>query len=242
MISIKTHLNKKKFQNFLFIHGLFLIGILTIPADNWYFYDILIFVLFTLPFNSVMQHMFLNHGYIEFKNTIVKTIAFVYLILNNFWKFADAKSYHITHHKLWLDADDPTSKEIHQGLIKYYVGITDPVAIPKIDTKEDQLVTFINRYFYLIKFLLVVAAVAVFGWKIFVHLVIVQQLLLYIVSKIHDVIFHHSTHTKDCPWLFPLYSNDAWHIEHHTEYESMAWHWKPVNVQYFYYKLLFKDS
>lgn len=238
-MNLKNIWSKKKVQHFLFVHLMLMVGIFTVPLDIWYLYGLIFFLLFTLPIFSVTHHLYFNHGYVEFKHPIYKLLVLLYIVLNSFWKFSDVKSYHIQHHQAWLTAGDPTAVEIQQGYFKYYVGLTDPVAISKVEVPVDTLIEFLNRYFVEIKLLLTVAVLVLFGWKVFVHLVIIQQFLMFVFNKIHDIIFHKTLTAKDMPWLAFIYGNDAWHISHHAEYDKHVWYTKYI-PQYFYTRLLFK--
>jgi hypothetical protein len=234
-------LSKKKFQHFCITHILLLIGIVTVPFNNWYLYDLLIFMLFTCPINSIIQHLYFNHNYIDFKNKIFKIFWLLYIVLFNHWKFTDVKSYHISHHKNWLTSLDPTSSELQQGFLKYYVGITQPIKIDFVSNKKDNVIDFLNNYFYIIKIFLIIALVIFFGWTLFFHLILIQQFLWLLAGRIHDYLFHKNNELSDKPWLFPIFWSDSWHIEHHKTYEKNIWHWKYINIQYYYCKLFFKS-
>ena len=97
------------------------------------------------------------------------------------------------------------------------------------------------KYFNIetIKFISLSIFILLFGWYLFVHLIIVQIFLAYLTQKTIEIIFHRKDSAKDLPWLFWLYGNDAWHVEHHKTYDKNIWHWKPINLQYMYSKLLF---
>ena len=64
---LKNLWSKKKIQYFVYTHLFLLIGILTVPVDVWYFYDLLILIWFTWPINSILQHIYFTHNYYEFK-------------------------------------------------------------------------------------------------------------------------------------------------------------------------------
>ena len=237
--SIQDLWSKKKIQYFVYTHLLLLIGVLTVPVNVWYAYDILIFILVTWPIFSLTVHVDANHNYIEVKNKAIKIALILYMIANNFWKFSDAKSYHIAHHKHWLTDNDPTANEVRQGFMLYYLGLTNPTPIATVNSTEDPLINLANRYFYQIKILLTVVLLLFLGWDMFVHLVVVQIFLLFFFNKAIEIIYHHADSTKDHPWLFVIFGNDAWHISHHADYAEQKWFWKPLNIQYLYYKILF---
>jgi fatty-acid desaturase len=241
--TLKTYWTYKKFQHFTFTHLFLIIGVLTIPVDIWYLYDLLIFRLISYPVSSVILHMYFNHNYVIFRNAFFKAISLAYVTLNSFWKFTDVKSYHIMHHKYWLTEQDPTSKEIQQGYWKYYIGVTSPTAIHLIDFKNDSMVNWFNRYFYAIKIALTLILILLLGWKLFVHLVIIQQFLVYLSLKAQDCVFHSNNNAKDSSWLYIVYGPDAWHIDHHTNYEQIIkWRFKYTDPQYLFAKLLCKTS
>jgi fatty-acid desaturase len=161
--------------------------------------------------------------------------------VTNYWKFTDVKSYHITHHKLWLGDKDPTAKEVRQGFWKYYIGVTDPTPIQSINAKNDPLVDWFNQHFYTVKIGCLTVLLLLLGWKVFVHLVIIQQFLVYFSLKIQDLVYHSKDSAKDHSWLYLIYGPDAWHIEHHSNYEKMiTWRYKYVDAQYLLTKLFFK--
>ncbi len=232
---------KKKVQYFVFTHLLLLIGISTVPINIWYFYDLLILIWVTWPINSVIQHLYFTHGYYKFRFKFVKYVILWYLAMINFWKFSDSKSYHITHHKEWLTDSDPTAGEVRQGYWKYYFGLTEPYNIPTLYSDRDAEIDFVNKYYFPIKFISLSIFILLFGWYLFVHLIIVQIFLGYLTQKAIEIIFHRKDSAKDLPWLFWLYGNDAWHVEHHKTYDKNIWHWKPINLQYMYSKLLFSN-
>lgn len=241
--TLKFYWINKKFQHFIFVHLCLLIGIVSVPIDSWYLYDLVIFRLVSYPMTSTILHLYFNHNYLTFRNTFTKVISLLYVTLTNFWKFTDVKSYHITHHRLWLSNQDPTAVEVRQGFWKYYIGITSPTPIQTIDAKNDPLVDWFNRYFYMIKLVMVLVLLLLLGWKVFVHLIIIQQFLVYFSLKIQDYTYHSDNSAVDKSWLYIIYGPDAWHIEHHSNYEKMiAWRYKYIDAQYLLTKLFFKSS
>ena len=240
--SLRLYWSYKKFQHFTFVHICLIIGILTVPVDIWYLYDLLIFRFVTFPMTSTMGHLYFNHNYIIFRNSIAKIIGLTYITLTNFWKFTDVKSYHITHHKSWLSDKDPTAIEVRQGICKHYIGITNPTPIQLVNTKQDNILVWFNSYFFIIKIVGILALILLLGWKLFVHLIIIQQFLMYFSLKAQDQIYHSDNFAKDQPWLFVIYGSDAWHIEHHHNYEKMiTWRFKYIDPQYLLTKLFFKQ-
>lgn len=241
---LRIQWKKRKFRQFLLIHLLLIVGVVTVPFDRWFLYDLLIFRLLTWPYSSCIQHLCFNHRYVVFKNNIIKILSLFYVMLVDHYKFSDVKSYHITHHKLWLTDKEPTNHEVTQGFLSYYMGITDPIAIEQLGVERDAILEFLNKYFYPIKIALIVIFLVLFGWKMYVHFVIVQQFLVYFTLKIHDRIHHYKPATaKDYWFLYIVYGPDAWHIEHHRTYKEMiVWRLKYIDPQYIYCKLFFKSN
>ena len=231
-----------KFRHFLYVHLTFLLG-LVVFEPNWITLlgDFLVFVLIIQPIGSNILHQYFNHNYVVFKNDTVEWAALLFLTTYSFWRPTDLKSYHVCHHTQWLTDKDPTATEIAQGKIRYYLGLTAPSAIPQITAKENPKLTWINRHFLVVKLAIYLAVVVLFGFEALWHLVLAQQFFAYGLAKSHDMLFHSSTASQDKPWLFPLYYNDAWHIEHHKEFtDPTPWHWRSINLQYWYARLLFK--
>jgi len=237
MLQLWSH---RKFQNFFILHVSVILGMFFVPLDRWYFYDILIFSLLTWPMLSLILHSYFNHNYVTFRNRFIEVVCLMYISLISYWNFADMKSYHVAHHKYWPTMDDPTAQEIRQGFLKFYIGLTKPCRIEYVKTKPNPIVDFFNQHFYLIKFILI-SIFVLLSWKMFFHFIVVQQLLFFIASKVIDGLFHINDDEPDKPWLFPIYWNDSWHTEHHTVYDKEVWHWKWINIQYYYSKLLFKN-
>lgn len=240
MSYLKFLLSKRKFQHFLLTQISLLIGILTVPLDIQYVYDIVILVLFTNPIYSVVQHLYFSHNYYQFRYGIIKKILVFYILLNSFWRFADLKSYHIMHHMNWLTDKDPTASEVRQGSFRYFLGLTQPSELSYKVSESDSFVTEVNRNFYLYKFIITALFLMIFGWYWYVHLVIIQQWLAYLAAKAHDILFHHHDDAKDKPWLFWLYGNEAFHIEHHKNFQNTVWHYRVFNIQYWYHKILYR--
>lgn len=237
-----TLFSKKKFYHFFYTHSLLILGLLFLDL-SWSAVLISLFlhVLILSPLMTTIVHYRFNHGYMEFKNSVLEWLSLILIIVYSFWKFTDVKSYHIYHHRKWLTDQDPTGSEINQGVFRYYVGATDPRAIPSLEQVHDSKVDQINQYFYLIKFVVYVTIIALFGINVFFYTIILQQFYFYVFEKIHDLAFHWSNSSKDKPWLFPLYFNNSWHIEHHAGYQQPdVWHWPYVNMHYWLYRLFFK--
>jgi hypothetical protein len=232
-----------KLKHFAYTHILFILGLISFhPGTVSIFNDFLIFLLIIQPVGSLIIHQHFNHNYLGFKNEFIEWFAILFLTTFGFWKFKDLKSYHICHHTTWLSDKDPTASEIAQGKLRYYLGITKPTAIPQIQTQENAKITWANENFYIIKGLMYVLIWSLFGIETLWHMVFAQQFFGYVMAKVHDICFHSNSTVKDKPWLFPIYFNDAWHIEHHKEFESQSpWHWSWINLQYWYSKILFKQ-
>jgi len=231
-----------KLKHFAYTHVLFVLGLLLIQPDLiTLLQDFLVFLLVIQPVGSLIIHQHFNHNYIEFKNEFFEWCAILFLTTFGFWKFSDLKSYHICHHTCWLTDQDPTAREIAQGKLRYYVGLTQPTAIPKVPVQENAKVTWANANFYTVKIIAYLMVAGVFGIESLWHFVFAQQFFAYVMAKIHDISFHSHADADDRPWLFPLYFNDAWHIEHHKDFVKQSnWHWPWANLQYWYSKILFK--
>jgi hypothetical protein len=211
------------------------------PSIEKLLQNFLIFLLIIQPIGSLIIHQHFNHNYIDFKNEFLEWCAIIFLITFGFWKFSDLKSYHICHHTTWLTDKDPTAGEIAQGKLRYYVGLTKPTAIPTISIQENAKVIWANENFYIIKGLIYLIVWILFGSETLWHTIFAQQFFGYIMAKIHDMSFHSNPNSKDKPWLFPVYFNDAWHVEHHKDFTGPnTWHWPWVNLQYWYFKIMFK--
>lgn len=239
---IKQNWHKRKLLYFLYVHVGFGLGLIFLDLSlTGLVLSLLFHIMILSPIMALIVHYRFNHGYIEFKNSAIEWISLILIAVYSFWKFTDIKSYHVYHHRTWLTDKDPTGSEIHQGMVRYYVGATDPKAIPKLKQVHDDKVDCINQYFYLIKFVVYVTIIVLFGINVFFYTVILQQFYFYVFEKIHDLAFHWSTTAKDKPWLFPLYFNSSWHIEHHAGYQQPdVWHWPYINMHYWFYRLFFK--
>ena len=240
--SIKDTLFKKKFQHFLYTHVLFLAGMIWFDIIlSEFLLSLLYFIVVVAPFFAVIAHLKFNHNYIDFKNSFNEWCGLVFMTVYSFWKFKDLKSYHILHHKNYNTDQDPTYSEIQQGRINYYIGLVDPTAIPTVKVVESQKIAFINTYFYAIKISIYFAIALIFSFKALFLFVFAQQFYYYVYSKCHEILFHGSLQARDLPIFFPIFFNNAWHVEHHTKYDELdPWHWPFVNLHFWYYKLFFK--
>ena len=241
--TVKQLLHKKKFQHFLYVHVLFVAGLLGLDISVKALLISLIFhVLILSPFMTLVTHLKFNHDQVTLKNSFLEWLSLIMMCVYSFWPFRDVKSYHIQHHKTWLTAKDPTASEIAQGPIRYYVGITEPCAITPVNSLPDSRVKFVNDNFYFIKFSVYFFLASIFGFTMFFYMIIAQQFFFYVTEKIHDMAFHSSPNARDKPWLFPLYFNNSWHITHHKDYNRLeAWHCPWINPQYWLFRLFFKQ-
>lgn len=234
-------LQNKKFQHFVYAHTILFFGLLCLPISS-IVYTLIFYILVVQPFLSVVYHSYFNHGYIKFKNPIVKCLSVYALVLISFWKLEDLKSYHIAHHTEWPTNSDPTTAEVAQGLIKYYVGTTKPINFHKVKANADPIVDWFNKNFYTVKLASYGLIFLLAGFKALLLGILIQQFYMFFFSKMHDLIFHSKTNTNDLPWLFVLFFDDAWHIEHHREYSRPQPHrLRLINMQYWWYKLLFRN-
>lgn len=243
MLTVCRNLFKKqKFRHFLYVHTLFISGLIYFDIGlKSLIIDLLIFFIIVQPLATNIIHQHFNHRYVEFKNSFIEYLSLIFLVMLVYWKFTDLKSYHVHHHSKWLTDRDPTATEVKQGILKYYIGLTNPSAIPFANVVENSKFEFVTRYFFQLKFVIYLLIVLIFGLETLFHIVIVQQFFAYVFSKIHDITFHYSDDAKDLPWLFPLYFNDAWHIEHHKDFsKANTWHYRYINVHYWYNRILFK--
>ena len=231
--------SKKKFQHFVYSHVLLIIGILLVPFDHYYLYDLLIFALITWPLISLVQHSYFNHSYVTFKHKFVKWVMLGYLTIYSFWRFSDMKSYHITHHESWLTDQDPTAREVRQGWFKYYVGLTDPTPIREAIAEHDPDLDRFNNNFYLIKTVVSLLIILLLGIKWFIHLFLIQQFMMYFFSKLHDTVFHYKDTAENKPWLYFIYGADSWHIDHHRDFSKPKWSW---DIQKIYKGILFNEK
>lgn len=240
--SILTLISKKKIQHFLYVHVAFLLGLLLADISIFNFLvSTLFFLCFLAPLFSVMVHNKFNHNYIDFKHPAIEWAGLWLMVIYSFWKFQDLKNYHIFHHQQWLTPNDPTATEIRQGWLKYYVGCTDPCNIPVTNAQENYRVQFMNRYFYLIKFISYALILLAVGFTGFWFIVLLMQFYFFVYFKIHDIIFHNNDLANDKPYLFLIYFTDSWHITHHSNYHQIdQWRYPVINPQFWMYKLLFK--
>jgi len=231
MQKLLTLWNRQKFRYFFFSHLLLIIGIVLVPFNEWYLYDLLIFSTVTWPLISLTQHSYFHHAYLKFRNPVFKWILLCHMTIYSYWKFNDIRSYHVTHHELWLTDKDPTAQEIRQGWVKYYFGLTDPVPIRNLTvSKKDKDLEFINSNFYLIKFVVLSLLLIILGIEWFVHLFLVQQFLMYFFYKFHDIVFHSTDKAKDKPWLYPIFGSDSFHIKHHKNFNKSFWMWDSQRI------------
>ena len=233
----------QKFRHFLYVHTIFLLGLMVF-APSWptVLQDFLVYVLIIQPIGSNILHQYFNHNYVVFKNDLAEWAALLFLTTYSFWRLTDMKSYHVQHHTKWLTDHDPTATEIAQGKIRYYLGLTVPTAIPRVQVQENAKVNWINKHFLKIKLSIYLTVMMLFGIETLWHFVLAQQVFSYGLAKLHDISFHSSTAAGDKPWLFPVYFNDAWHIEHHKDFALPSnWHYRWINLQYWYSRLFFKS-
>lgn len=243
--TIINTLKKKKIQHFLYVHLLFFCGIVALNISfNELLFALFLNILIVSPVSSVITHSKLKHDYYNFKNDFFEWLALIYICVFSFWKIEDSKSYHIQHHKAWLTDKDPTGSEIAQGKVNYYIGTTVPCAIEKMQTKDNEKIKFINKYFYHIKILFYILFLFV-SIKLFFLIIVAQQFYGFVLYKLHDIIFHqydYENQYSNKPWLFFLYWNDAWHIDHHVDYtKPEKFYFKWANPHYYISKIFFKD-
>ena len=242
---LKHIFSKRKFQYFLFVHFLFVVGLLMLDITvAGLLLSLLLHILVVAPISTLITHLKFNHNYIKFKNSIFEWAGLAFMCTYSFFKFTDVKSYHVCHHQYWLTPSDPTASEIAQGKIKYYLGLTEPCTVPKFEAMPDSKINFASQNFYLIKLSIYLIIILLFGINAFFYSIIAQQFYFYaLTGKLHDMAFHSNLDAVDKPWLFPLYFNDSWHVEHHREYAKLnSWHWPCINVHYWFYKLFFKQD
>ncbi len=233
-------LRKLKFTHFLYCHVLLLAGLLTYGVEVAFLVSFLSTALVLFPLGSLIVHQHFNHNYAEFKNKFTEWFSLILLVAYSYWPLREMKSYHISHHRTWLTPSDPTASEIAQGKWLYYLGLTTPQHFERYDVTIAPSFEFVAKYFFRIKLAIYALLVLLFGIEGLFYIVIVPQFFMYVLAKGHDLIFHSSPDAQDCPWLFPVYFNDCWHIEHHAHYdEQQAWHWPWVNLHYWYHRLLF---
>ena len=245
--SLKKLLSKKKIQHFIYIHLLFVAGLifLDITLTNL-LWSLAGFILIVYPLNTVIVHTKFKHDYVEFRNKFTEAIGLLFICMYSHFKPADFKSYHIQHHKRWLTYQDPTAAEIQQGWLKYYVGLTEPCAIEKVVTRDTNGIKFLNQYFWISKFVIYAIIVLCLGVDTLFLSVIAQQFYYYAIGKVHDIAFHGQDLTagpgRNLPWTFPIWFNNAWHAEHHADYSKQEpWHWHWINPQFWFHSLLFKN-
>ena len=122
---------KKKFQQFLYVHTLLAVGLIFLtPTPLEILISLAFYLLILQPIYSVIHHLKYSHNYIEFRNPLIEWSMIIILTIYNFFKFSESKNYHIYHHQTWLTDRDPTAMEVRQGKLKYYLGITEPTNIP----------------------------------------------------------------------------------------------------------------
>lgn len=239
---LRSSFSKRKFHHFLYTHIIFFLGILILNI-SWieFLYSVVFFLTVVSPFIAIIAHLKFNHNYIEFRSGLLEWAGLLFMTTYSFWKFENLKSYHILHHTKWNTNDDPTWREIQQGKLIYYIGLVHPTAIPLIPTKENNKIQFVNQHFYPLKLFIYGLIALLFGIKVLFLFVLSQQFYYYVSSKSHEMLFHSSKQARDLPLLFPIFFNNAFHVEHHREYNKLdPWHWPAFNLQYWYYKLFFK--
>ena len=240
---MKYLLRKLKFTHFLYCHVFVAVGLSYYGIDLALLLDFLTTILVLFPLGSIIVHQHFNHSYSQFKNKFTEWFSLLLLITYSFWPLREMKSYHISHHRRWLKSTDPTASEIAQGKWLYYLGLTTPQQFDKVDVAIAPAFDFAAKYFFRIKLVIYFVLVLLFGIKGLFHIVIVPQFLMYVLTKAHDLVFHSSPDAQDCAWLFPVYFNDSWHIEHHVEYDqAQHWHWPYFNLHFWYHNLLFSSD
>lgn len=240
-MSFKKFLSKRKIYYFFYVHLLFISGLFLLDLSvSGLVISFLCYILVLSPIASLITHLKFNHGYIQFKSSILEWVGLLFMCAYSYFKFTDVKSYHVYHHQQWRTLYDPTAAEIAQGKIKYYLGLTDPCAVPTVEITNNSKINFVNQNFYLIKLSIFLVVILLFGMNVFFYSIIAQQFYFYVLGKIHDVMFHSNIDAVDKPWLFPIYFNDSWHIKHHADYSKLdSWQWPWINLHYWYYKLFF---
>jgi hypothetical protein len=158
-----------------------------------------------------------------------------------------AKFLHKFHHKLWTTNLDPTHCGANHRFYKWYTGLVDipsiTAALPHtIVENDDSFLNICNQHYYKIKLLLSIIFIIIFGWSSYIHYVVVQQFLVYLGLKIHDIIFHKKLNSNnDNKWLFFIFDQEAFHIDHHLRVKKIInWKFRYVSAQYFWARLLMK--
>lgn len=240
---MKYLLRKLKFTHFLYCHLLMALGLLAYGLEIELLWSFILTALVLFPLGSLVVHQHFNHNYSQFRNSAAEWFSLLLLIAYSYWPLREMKSYHISHHQRWLQPTDPTASEIAQGKWLYYLGLTVPQQFDKFEAEITASFALAARYFFRIKLAIYFVLAMLIGVKGLFYVIVVPQFFMYILAKVHDMIFHSNPAAKDAPWLFPLYFNDCWHIQHHRDYsESQQWHWPWVNLHFWYHKLLFVDS
>jgi len=220
---MKNAWNKSKFRAFVYSHLLLLLALVVLPLDRYYLYDLLVFSFVTSPLIRLVQHEYFAHSYVRFRNRFVKFLMFSYFSLYSFWKLEDTKNYHIAHHKSWLTEKDTTAREVRQGWFRYLLGLSDPAPMDVKVNERDPDVIFFNGYFYPIKIILLILIYLCFGLTFLIHFVLIQQWMIYVTGRFHDIMFHYKDSAKDQPLTWLIYGNDSWHITHHSDFSSPTW-------------------
>ena len=237
-------LKKKKFQNFLYIHTVLVLGLILFPWTVWNLVvTFLATVWIVLAIQTLIYHHYFNHDYIKFKNSVLEILGLWWLTVYHYWRFDDARSYHVCHHRNYGTDQDPTSGEIKQGPWKFYVGLTNPMVIPKIDFDPTPATAWFNHWFWTVKLSTYTVVVLIAGWSSLWWWVLLPQCYMHLLMRLHEYVFHSTTTPKNLPWLFPVFLNDAWHITHHEDDRFQdPWQLRWINPQWYFYKLFFTPT
>lgn len=235
---------KKKFQNFVSVHVLFLAGLLVLdPTWSAMAWSLVVTILIILPLQTLIYHHRFNHDYIDFRHPVLEWLGLWFLVVYHYWRFDDARSYHVMHHRHYGTDQDPTAREIQQGRWRFYVGLTDPTAIPRVEYQAGAVTAWFNRYFWTVKTVTYVTLIVVLGLQGFWLAVLLPQFYLYVLMKLHEYVFHSVDRPRNLPWLFPVFFNDAWHIRHHEDdREQDPWRWPWINPQWYFYRCFFRKA
>jgi fatty acid desaturase len=218
-----------------------------------YFVYALIAYQVLMPLIQLISHEFICHEYVTPKNKLSE--LFVFIIFYGFGgrTVLSRRSYHVSHHRYWKTPEkDPPQQKMAAGTFWGYIFNTQkPVAqnIDMVTSKrldENPLVKKLNPIANKIYWAFHITLFILLPIEWFVVILIYVPVLLMLTFNVHDYIFHGPKFkSKDHGYYLPLFGNQAWHIQHHSEYATNYFGpglWKYVNPSWYLTKLLFNDT
>ncbi len=217
----------------------------------------------------IVVHEGWGHGYIESKNKIFGYIfdliaSFVYLLYNPKYSLAYQKSYwkysHRYHHTTWTMEDDGPTQQLKKGAFRHifinyvhednleyetklnfytrsYINTLDPV---------QRFVETNSGWFVLVGHIALLCLLSFPAYFYFVFLQI-WYARLYLTFAAEYIPHKLMQDNRDLRWIFPIFANTAYHLEHHARpalrgfYLGEGWV-KYINIQYWFIKLFYQQK